>query len=212
MIPTPYRTLPGFRTAYSETELLQAIAFSEVMTVNGQGGGTTGGATLTEQETQSGYLLQVVDYTGNTLSTLSNVGDNVSRIYSDTQQIQPALSDVQIRILGIWQILTRVPLYTSGTASNTTNNVIVAAQGAGTRIFITELTISNLSPSASIQITLTDSANTQFSVTLLGGASTVVRQYSPGREMRLGQNTALQLQGSTATGYSWSVGYFATTA
>ena len=58
MISTEYDTLPGFRTAYSETELRLAIAIAEVFIQNSLGGGGGGGGGSSGGSTEA-TLLQV---------------------------------------------------------------------------------------------------------------------------------------------------------
>jgi hypothetical protein len=194
MIPTPYSTLPGFRTVYAETDLFQAIAISEVMALNGQGGSNPGGATLAAQNAQT--------------TILTNTGADTTRIYQDTQQIQPSASNISLRIDAINQILTRIPIYTNtvGIAGSTTNNLLIAGS-SGNRIYITEISLGNQSGSTvTINLTTDGSGDAVFNTRLLDGGN-VSKTYSPGREFRMETGNGLRIQGNVV-GYTFCIGYF----
>jgi hypothetical protein len=183
MIPSPYNTLPGFKTVYSETDLLPAIAICESMQVLGLGNST------------------------NSEILLGQIGDNVALMTAETIQIDTNTSQISLNTVNISDILSRRPIYITASVANNTSNVLVASPGAGRRIYLTEVTVQNETAGAMVVTVLNNFLIPQTRCVLNNGG-TLSRVYSPGREIQLPVDSGLNIQGSAATGYTYTIGYF----
>lgn len=95
----------------------------------------------------------------------------------------------------------------SGTKSTSGDSELVAAPGSGVRVVVTGFVIQNESASATTMI-LKDGNSEHFRLLGQDQGDGLSREFSPGREWRLSDNQALNLNLSGANQCGYSVSYF----
>jgi hypothetical protein len=186
-IPSNYKDLSGFKTSYSETELRIAIAVAEVLIANNLGGGGSGGSGITQSEVTSAI----------------NAATNVDAIELDADAILAILnSGVSTRALARTQSPTA-----TGIVNTSGDNTIIAAPGAGQRIYITKLQIQ-LEASTATTVLIRSGATAIGRIRCVADGDGKIETYSPGFERRLGVNEALIFNLSGANSVGFEVEYY----
>lgn len=180
-----YRTLPNFLAgAYSADFLKLAIALSDVWTVDGLGGGGGGGSTVSVDNFPSTFPA--------TQSGTWTVATGLTQPLTDAQ-LRASAVPVSGTFFQATQPVSRAErTYTRFRVDTSTSgdNTIIAAQGAGVSIYVSELVVINKSTTATL-VLLKEGSTTIGDVDMPSEGDGIVLIYGFDNEWKLPSNTAL---------------------
>ena len=115
------------------------------------------------------------------------------------------ISDRPARDLGRVGIAEKTLVSVSSTCATAGDNELIAAPGVGNRIVLTFLQVQNESSTKTTAVV--KGAASGFARAVLGGDASFARDYQVGREKKLAENAALNLNLSGANSHGYSVDY-----
>jgi hypothetical protein len=139
-----------------------------------------------------------------TLTPLSTVTANLGTIGAAATAANQTTGNTTLTAIS--GKLNRTSIYATGTISSSGDNTVIAAPGASTYIYVTDLTIQNESVS-STTIIVKDSA-AKMRVLGQNQGDGISKVYPVGGELKLEVNQPLVLNLSDANSVGYSVGYY----